>query len=140
MNVSCGVPGTLRRFQGKGVPKPPATPTESSKIQENFDRRISELTDATKKLEEDLDKVLSNTKLSKKDIEVIRGKVRSLTMEVCSNAPYMIETFSEAVAKTVTSAETEIDSFYTSAVMSAGLKALQNIPEVKQLSEGDEDA
>ena len=139
MNVGCGVPGTLRRFQNKGVPTPPATPTETSKIQENFDRRIKDLTGSTKKLEKDIEELLASTELSKKDIEAIRGKVRSLTREVCDNAPYMIESFAEAVEKTVTSAKTEIDSFYTTAVMGAGLKALQDMPTIKAISAGEEE-
>lgn len=126
MNIGCGVPGTLRRFQGKAVEKPPTETTEAEKVRANFRYQMKKFTEKAREVKKSLDAMLDEkATISKADRKSIKDKIGHLIAEFETYAPYIHERFEEAVEKTVNAAKTEIDSFITTAAVMTGFKQLR---------------
>ena len=62
--------------------------------------------------------------LSKAEKEAIKGVLDKTIMEVESNAPFVLEQFTESTEKIVVQAKAEVEAFASHAVQVAGLEAL----------------
>lgn len=126
MNMGSGVPCTIEYRDGKDVPPIPETDkAEAQKIHEGFREKLERLVDALKEFRTEAANLLDGKKpLSKAEKEAIKGVLDKTIMEVESNAPFVLEQFTESTEKIVVQAKAEVEAFASHAVQVAGLEAL----------------
>lgn len=141
MNVGCGVPGTMRRFQNKPVPKAPEeiSEVEADRVKSSLKKEIGRMVQGAKDTVKNISDMLENkATIGKADRQSLIRNVNHLVSQFETYVPYLHERFEEVVEKTVTSAKTEIDSFLTTAAISAGFKALKEQAQANpMLTAGD---
>lgn len=127
MNIGMGVPGTLAYLQGERMQDPPDVSSEAESIRENFNKNVG---DFSNKISKDtlpkIREVLAKKTLNKEDRRLIEKAFEEVVREVGANVPYAIDLFQEATEKVVSAAKTEIDAFFTTTAMQAGVAALQS--------------
>ncbi len=141
MNCGIGTPCTLLRIQREAMTDCPDD-DQRTKIQDEFAGNMREVSsrfvEAQKRIQELLSKKGALTVAEKEEITKSIHQVRRMIDDV---VPFVHSQFNEAIDKTVTQAKGEIESFYTHAVMNAGMAALGIInqkPEVPLLESKQE--
>jgi hypothetical protein len=123
MNMGCGVPCTLRRFEGKAV-KGQKHETETVRIQDQFSQHAKAVGEKMRDLHEDIASRLEKTSLSKKAQGEILEKIYMLTRVFHDYMPFMHDRFVEACESTVSEAKAAVDAFVSHAVLQTGLEYL----------------
>jgi ElaB/YqjD/DUF883 family membrane-anchored ribosome-binding protein len=131
MNVSSGVPGTLR-FHGQGpgkIAKPPEDEEiEADVVARGFKEDIERIGTELKELQAKAEEILGSkgpVKAEEKK-EILNG-INKMVRDIVANLPFVLESFQEATERTVKAAKAEVDAFVTTAVMATGLDALQQM-------------
>lgn len=132
MNVSVGTPCTISRIDGKTVERPPEKKQESDKLHDDFKDYVKKSTEALKTAFEKIqDMADGKTALNKKNVKESMMYVETAIREFKMNSPYLIELFAESLEKMSQATKTELDAFFTLAVMKTGMEALGMRKELK---------
>jgi hypothetical protein len=120
-NLGSGVPCTVQRRDGKGVPSIPLRDSG----QEYSKEANAALVQAVKELQESRDRVAENVAglPKKKQAEVLDGldqAIRKLT----DNLPFVVDSFSKFMEKRTEKAKVEVNAFINTSIQRAGLQAL----------------
>lgn len=137
MNVYSGVPGTLRAWEGKEVPGPPAESvrSEAATIRENFKTDVlARLRELRKSLAGAHELVSLGRTLTKKQMSELLTTFERYAQSAESDIPWFLSQFQEATEKVVTSAKAEIDAFALSEIVQAGIKLAQERLSVPALN------
>jgi len=125
MNVGDGVPCTIERFNGEGVPDIPAGTTVTEEYHEEFVQQVRATNERSKKLIAKAEEILKTGGTIKKDERSqLLGHLHHLNMEIGSSLEFMAKSFDEKMEKTVGQAKGEVEAFISNKIHSAGLKAL----------------
>jgi hypothetical protein len=125
MNVSEGVPCTITVKNNKHVERPPSVKREVSNVKEFFQKKLWVFTDTILKKAEEIGPILEKkTPLTVQDKNQIAFVINSVSTELRSNVPFILDMFHEATEKVTVAAKAEIDAFVTHNIVHAGLKAL----------------
>lgn len=124
-NSGCGVPCTLRHIQGTEMARPPEVPDEGKLVREKFKLETEGLSKKARDGGTKLRALLSSAKISQKLRDEIQRTYEDATSFLRGAAPYFVESFQDAVQKTVVEAKQEIDAFLTHATHAAGVQALK---------------
>jgi hypothetical protein len=136
MNVSDGVPCTIRYFDGKSVEDPPDEETEAEKVRTGFKEKTGALARRLGEFRAEMGRLFEKKAVGKGDREEVLKQVDLFIQEVRSNMPFVLDQFEEATEKVVTTAKAEVEAFTMHAVTSAGLLAIADGTALKALPEG----
>lgn len=126
MNISKGVPCTIRRINNKAVEKIPddlnihELDRQKQKYKEYMQQRLKQLKESQKMIEE----LLEQPRLNKEDKEKLKKVLFKSIQDASSNVNFFMETFQEATDNIIQEAKAEIDATVQHCVMTAGVKAL----------------
>lgn len=128
-NVGNGVPCTIRHLHGEIIDNPPSEATERVKVKTHFADDMKKLAGRLKKMQADVNTVLSKPKSEIKPGELadLKNRIQLFVQDIESNIPFMLESFDEATDKVTTSAKAEIDAFITGAVHKLGFERLDDL-------------
>lgn len=144
-NMGCGVPATIRTFQGKHMEDPPDEGVEAQRVQEDFKENTTELGKKLRETIVKIQKVLQKKTILKADREFLRGAYNKLLMEVEQNMPFALEQFREASDKVVQAGKAEVEAFTTHFIHALGLQKIEEMqkllpaPQPKALPEPAEE-
>ncbi len=124
MNVSAGVPCTIRRNGGVSVPEPPVVTSETTRAHDDFREKLKVLGKRVRKLGDDVHRLTEAKNLTNTSRIEIRKGVDKVVQEVESNMAYYLELFQEAAGRVTVAAKTEADAWITRAIHMAGVKSL----------------
>lgn len=137
MNVGDGVPVTLRYFNGKQIEECPQV-DKRQEIDKEFENEMLKIGQSLRKLTEQAELLLTEKKApTKADKEAILKGIKALHQEIESNVPFIKQSFTEQMDKTVLEAKGEVEGFVMHKVISAGLEGLQN--EMKMIDDYKEE-
>ncbi|MBQ68865.1 hypothetical protein CL689_02265 [Candidatus Saccharibacteria bacterium] len=122
VNEGSGVPCTLRRDHGQGVPGLSSPITDREKFKVEFGAQMN---DAFARLEK-LESLVVDSKLSGKSREEIVKSLNSVRASFTSSMPFIAEQFGKHMEQTVEKAKIEINAFSTQALIDAGRASLSN--------------
>lgn len=126
MNQGSGVPCTIQHVGGKRMKAPPEIPSEPEKIREEFKEECKKLDRKMNEFGQKIVKILDKKSIGKADKEQIRDHLAMLHREVGANFPYVLESFQEATDDITKDAKAVVDSFVTTAITNAGIKAIKD--------------
>jgi hypothetical protein len=132
MNYGSGVPVTIERVNGEGMPKCPSVSKRMQHSQE-FKQRMKEFSAGMKSGQAELLNLLKKDKLSKDDKHKMKMTFEHLTTEIENNIPFFEERFEEQMDKTITEGKAEMEGFISHAIHTAGLTALANSNDAKSM-------
>ena len=137
MNVGDGVPVTLRYLNGEVIEECPQV-DKRQEIDKEFEDEMFKISQSLKKLTEQAETILGDKKApTKSDKEIILKSIKMLRQEIESNVPFIKQSFTEQMDRTVLEAKGEIEGFVMHKVISTGLEGLQN--EIKMLDNHQEE-
>lgn len=140
-NCGPGVPCTIRHIQLRQMEWPPEVPDEGKLVRERFKLKTQELLEKARDGSEQLKAILSTTRLSQKLKDEIQGTYERSVRFLWDAAPFLVESFQDAVQRTVTEAKQEIDAFMLHAQQVAGVQALEERRQrMDLLGSGDSEA
>lgn len=123
-NVGYGVPCTIRHVGGRSCEDPPKVETEAASVRERFELESKELVQKAREGADKVRAVLETSKLSQKAKAEIQKTFYDATRFLHDAGPFLVESFQEAIQKTVTEAKLEIDAFMVHAAHAVGVQAL----------------
>lgn len=121
--IGGGVPCTLSRFDGKGVPECPsehARETYENEVKEDF----KELTQTLKDLNKLIDEIADKPRLNVEDKAKLREAARVAYGKVSDSLPFLHQQFTEAMDKTVSHAKAEVAAHVQRVIQKAGLEKI----------------
>lgn len=124
MNVSDGVPCTIRYLCNERVDDPPDDTSEVDKVRNGFKEQTGELVKRLAGFRSEVKNLFENKTVSKGDRDEVLKQVDLFIQEVRDNMPFVLDQFEEATEKVVTAAKMEVEAFTTHAVMAAGVESL----------------
>jgi hypothetical protein len=131
MNVGDGVPCTITRFNGEGRPPIEEFSTIQQEAQQQMKEQLDRLFEASKQTLEKAKAVVEKGAPKKADREELLSLLTQLSYGIGSNLDFAGRCFDEKVEKMVTQAKGEVETFISSKIYSAGLKALGAQPIVE---------
>jgi hypothetical protein len=134
MNVACGTPGTLRRFQNTLVPEPPELPGRVENIQTAFEVDLRET--AAEVLGKDVPRaraILNQKSLTKADRAELVTMFERVAQKLTDHVPFIVEMLNEAVGQRVSAAKAEVDAVMATTLTRLGMRTLE---QVKELGDG----
>lgn len=140
-NSGTGVPCTISHINRVQVDDPPRTANEAGEVRSTFEKETAGLREKAKKGRKLIADVLEGTKLPQKHKDTILHTYEQAVRFLGDSAPFLVESFQEAVQNTVIEAKLEIDAFMTHAIHNAGVarKQLQKTPVTLTLEAGRTD-
>lgn len=124
MNVSSGVPCTIRQANGEHVSDiPPDATTETQRTQNAFTKRMQGLRAKLKPRADEILKVIS--KLGAKAKREAEINLEVILQEIDKNIPFVLESIVESTTKVVSAAKHEVEAFMMHRITTAGIAALQ---------------
>jgi hypothetical protein len=126
MNIGDGVPCTIKQVAGVEIPKAPLCETVASKVRNTFKNEVKDKINDLQKVAKEIETMLAGSKLSKENQKQLNWKIQELAGLFSDHAPFMLDSFEEAVEKTVVGAKAECDAWLTHNIMRAGLESLLN--------------
>jgi hypothetical protein len=136
-NCGSGVPCTIRHIQGVEMDWPPEVPNEGKLVRDRFKLEAKDLMKKAQEGGAHLKAVLSTAKISQKLKDEIQGTYEKATRFLWDAAPFLVESFQDAVQKTVVEAKQEIDAFMMHALQAAGAQALADKVKSPMLLEAE---
>jgi len=132
MNVGDGVPCTLNRVMGKGIPD---IAEESNILKEAQDQMVEKLKknfEVTDKMVTRAEELLkSSTPLKKSEKEELLWNLTQIKRGLVSNVEYAGKCFNEKTEKLILQAKGEVETYINTKITSAGLQALGGTPIVE---------
>jgi hypothetical protein len=136
MNIGEGIPCTITQLGGDSIPPPPAKETVAAKVRNAFRKEVQDAMEGLEDKRKEIQEMLSKPSLNKADRELLSRKMNELVNLFSSHAPFMFDSFEEAVEKTVVGAKAEVDAFLTTAIHQAGLDHLRSqAPSLSMIDE-----
>jgi hypothetical protein len=132
--IGGGVPCTLSRFDGMGVPACPpehARETYESEVKED----LKELTATLKGLVKLVDEITDKPRLNSEDKAKLRDAAEDAYMKVSDSMPFLHQQFTEKMDKTVSQASAEITAHVQRVIQQAGLAKLIDAGEFPRLEQ-----
>lgn len=123
MNVSSGVPCTIKHIDGRNDIEPFEKRDNARDRSEDYLKEI--LSELDEKIVE-LQKTADSLKLPKKAKESLELQIRVLRDHFASNIPFVGTVFKEEMDKVVTEAKADVDALVTHTVTQLGIKSLKN--------------
>lgn len=122
-NVGFGVPCTIRHVDRTPMAEVPWTPSEAESVRQKYQ---TEVTDALlDKCDVQRAKLVEQVQnLSRRKQDAILRAFDQTVRVLHDHGPFLLESFQEAVQRTVVEAKQEVDAFVTHAVNAAGMEAL----------------
>ena len=126
MNISSGVPCTIKDFAGECIDKIPDEihVNELDRQKDNFKKEMKELSENLHKAQNRIKELLSLPRLTKEQKDELRNVLYKGIQDIDSNIPFYMEMFDEATDNIVQEAKAEIDATVHNCVINAGIKAL----------------
>jgi len=124
LNMGAGVPVTLRQLNGEYIKQCPFVDKReqfSNEFRDDMNELSKKLSETTKEVE---DLIQNKRTFTKADKDKILSTLRSVSMQISSNYPYMYSMFNEQMDKTVTEAKAEIESHLQARMEDMALKAM----------------
>lgn len=140
MNAGDGIPCTLL-YTEKDGPLPDCDFKMSREQYTNeFKETLNKANEATNSLIGDLQVLFKKQKLSKADKDEIMQKLNQISMNIGTNAAFVLNSFNEQMDKSVMEAKTEVEAFTQHKLLSLGLENIQNQlgTKGKELIDADE--
>lgn len=125
-----GVPVTLKYANGSRIPQIDHVEDKVNTFRKGVLSRSNKAVDALNNLQS----VLSQSKLSKKEKEELRIAIACIKNDITVNTEFVKTLFDEHVEKQVSQAKHEVANYIESKVRSLGLQAIENNNDVVQLS------
>lgn len=131
MNMGTGIPITLVREQGKGIPQTDFV-NKRLQFEQEFEQSMGELEERISQLTEKAEDILTNKKtVSKGDRDVILKELRSVKQQVAANLPFVQSQFNEQMDKTVQAAKSEVEAFTMRKVTELGLSSIEQLKNLE---------
>ena len=126
MNISSGVPCTIKDIAGEHIDKIPDEIhiNELDRQKDNFKKQMKELSENLHNAQNRIKELLSLPRLTKDQKEELRNVLYKGIQDIDSNIPFYMELFDEATDNIVQEAKAEIDATVHNCVLTAGIKAL----------------
>ena len=125
MNMGSGVPCTIDWVNGEGGIESPPVENERQILNEEFQQEMDSLTSAMRQYRKRVKEILEKKSfITKSDKTEIISMMNTLISEINSTIPFVRKSFDESVDKTIVEAKSEMESFWTTAVMNLGHKAI----------------
>lgn len=126
MNVSSGIPATLRWLTGEGrVPEPPSDETETERVQTSFKADMKNVAKTLDEYKTQVAAILEKKTFTKADKESINRCFYMMEQHVRANLPFALEQFERAVVKVKSAAKAEVEQFTLHALVTAGIQKVQ---------------
>lgn len=139
MNHGSGVPCTIKAMNYKRIEEPPRDTPEPVKIQDDFEDKLSEISECMQKDYDRIQEILAKKTINKTDREEIKKQIEHLHMEVRSNLPFYLKQFRKSTEKIVRDAKSTVDAFVTGVIARAGIKSIKDNNGIVALPKLDEE-
>lgn len=129
-NVGNGVPCTIRYRHTEGFKEMealPDEPPEHARVKAEFVAEMDALLMKLKPRKAKVEAILAKKNINKADREELRAHFSSLSRFLWDHAPFVVDQFSRATERVVTTAKGEIDSFLTAVINRTGLEQLRKL-------------
>ena len=124
MNVSDGVPCTIRMRDGKRLEDPPEEDTEVDKVRTGFRDNLKGFVGQLKGFRGKMAEILEKKSVGKADRAELLKQMDLFLQHVRENLPYVLDSFDESTEKVVTAAKAEVEAFTMHALVTSGLEAI----------------
>lgn len=126
MNISSGVPCTIKNIAGERIDRIPDElhVNELDRQKDNFKKRMKDLSKDLHNAQDRIKELLSLPRLTKEQKDELRNVLYKGIQDIDSNIPFYMEMFDETTENIVQEAKAEIDATVHNCVMNAGIKAL----------------
>jgi hypothetical protein len=124
MNRGTGVPCTIERIKGEGVPELPTQESRKEFVHRKFEDRMKEFGDRIRENQTKAKNIIKKKTLSKQDIHDLSLQIDWLTNEVEDNIPYFARCFQETMDEVVFEAKTEVENAIQHKITTLGLSVL----------------
>lgn len=126
MNSGSGVPCTINHIDMKRMAPPPQKPSEVEVVRDDFRKECEKIEKQMKEFRVKIEEILAKKSILKEDKDVIKSHLHHIHQEVRSNLPFIMEQFQESANDIVQDAKAVVDSFVTTAITNAGIKAIED--------------
>jgi hypothetical protein len=134
-NIGCGIPCTIRYFDGAAVDAPPEAKTQAENIKAEFTKKFDDYTARDKQSQAAVAEIKALTaKLPKAAQRRIEIGLEIISEYQSANAKYALERFDEATQQITSAAKAEVDAFTSHVIQMAGLEAIAEGRVPKALS------
>jgi len=137
LNMGSGVPCTLRRLDGREIPRPPEDAQgEAGRVRSSYEADIKNL---GKKVRAYAQQIMTLVKTlpaaRKREVEIA---LECIEQQLGSNSTFALDRFVDATERVETASKAEVEAFLTHALTSAGLVALrEQVPKLETESGGE---
>lgn len=128
-NTFGGVPCTLTRLMGKGVPSIPPPPPVAEKFSSDLNATLQSILDRISEVEKAMSGPLSKTK-----VEALRSSLENIRDHLTANTEFVAEQFVEHMEQVVEDAKSEVNAYATQTLVRLGLDSTNSpiaLPEHK---------
>lgn len=132
--IGGGVPCTLSRFDGKGIPECPAEHSRET-YENEVKEDLKELSQTLKNLNKLVEEIADKPRLNSEDKAKLREAARDAYMKVSDSMPFLHQQFTEAMDKTVSQAKAEIVAHVHQVIQKAGLEKIADAGEFPRLEQ-----
>lgn len=132
--IGGGVPCTLNRFDGKGIPECPAEHSRET-YENEVKEDLKELSQTLKNLNKLVEEIADKPRLNSEDKAKLREAARDAYMKVSDSMPFLHQQFTEAMDKTVSQAKAEVIAHVHQVIQKAGLEKIVNAGEFPRLEQ-----
>ena len=134
MNMGEGVPCTIRWLNGETVDDPPYE-DKSELHRKEFAKHQDDILASAENVLAMTKELFEKKSLTKADKETIINHLKKLCVNIGPNTNYQVTMFDEQMAKSVTEAKNEIETFYMNKIISLGNQALVENGDIPKLSQ-----
>lgn len=105
-----GVPCTILRREGKGIPECPYV-DKKDMFKNEFRDKVSRIAECMENMGKAIDELKSAKSIKKSDMERIAGMFANVRQDIVSNMPFAADQFNEHMERATTEAKGEIEAF-----------------------------
>lgn len=124
LNIGSGIPITLEYVNGMKIDPYQPTPSQRELFDIEIKQHLNDITSTIDTLKQEIMDLKTKSRVSKKDIESIEGKVSRISTEIKSNIPYIEKSFNEVLDKQTIRAKQEFVEWVDSTTRQYGLDHL----------------
>lgn len=126
MNMGSGTPVTLQRVGDQSIKSCPEV-SRKQQIDNEFKKDVKNISDLTRAAAKEAQLLLKGSGvLKKEDRQKIADLIYHIQMNVESNLPFLQQSFTKQVDKTIMEAKGECEAFVVNAIHKLGVEALQD--------------
>lgn len=123
-NIGGGVNVTLRRVNGKPVPKPPA-PDMRERFTADMEKNAKECVASLQSAMKELSQAIDSGKIGKTALRGVLDKLQTAASSIDVGIPWVAEQFAESMESIVGQAKTEIEAHVSQTAMRIGIDQMR---------------